>query len=240
MLGRRFEVTAPDLYGYGDAPSWSGPGNLSLSDEAARAASALPRDADPVHVVGHSYGGAVALRLAIEHSRRVRSLTLIEPVAFHTLRKGDVEDRRLLECVRDVAAEMIEGVVWGDYHAAMERFIDYWNSPGAWRRLATEARERLSRHAPKVVLDFHAAINERASFTRYRSRLRFPVLVLHGGLSPQPARRVAEILSQNIPGARLATVPGAGHMLPFSHAQEVGAAVIQHIAGRPRDDREAA
>lgn len=239
-LGDRYRAYAPDLHGYGAAQPWSGPGPLKLSAEASLAADALPAEAGDVHVVGHSYGGAVALRFAVEQSRRVKSLTLIEPVAFHTLRDGGAGDRSLFDSVQRIAASVIKAMLTGDYHAAMQRFVDYWSGAGAWDNAWPETRQWLSRHAPKVVLDFHAAINERASLDTYRRRFTFPVRIMRGELSPEPTRRIAELLSERIPGASLSTISGAGHMLPLTHPEQVIAAVFNHIEGTHPGGRRAA
>lgn len=234
----RLAVT-PDLYGYGDAGPWPGPGPLTLGAEAALAAAALPADTAGVHVVGHSYGGAVALRFALEQPQRVRSLTLIEPVAFHVLRQGAPHDRRLLGSVQRVVAGVIEGVLSGDYQLAMQRFVDYWNGEGAWAATSPEGRLRLSRHAPKIVLDFHAAITERTPLDAFRRAFSFPVRILRGDRSPASARRVAELLSERLSGARLDTISGAGHMLPLSHPAETVAAVREQLTAVARS-RQAA
>lgn len=228
MLDGGLRPVAPDLHGYGEAPAWTGPGALSLAAEAARASASLPADAS-FHLVGHSYGGAVALRLAVEQPWRVHSLTLIEPVAFHALQRGTVEDRRLLGSVRKVADKVIEGVLSGDYQQAMETFVDYWSGPGAWNRIDADARRRFARYAPKVVLDFHAAINDDTPVDRYRSHISCPVQLIRGERSPAPARRIAGLLSETINGARLDTVAGAGHMLPVTHPDAVNGAILGHI-----------
>lgn len=239
-LSGRYQVIAPDLHGYGACETWSGPGPLKLAAEAGLAAAALPADSRAAHVVGHSYGGAVALRFAAQQPWRVRSLTLIEPVAFHTLREGGARDRRFLDAIHRIAASVIKATLTGDYHAAMAQFVDYWSGAGTWSRTRPESRQWLSRHAPKVVLDFHAAINERIALATYRRRLAFPVRIMRGARSPGPTRRIAALLSENIPGASLITVAGAGHMLPVTHPEQVNAAIIQHIDGVGLDGRRAA
>lgn len=228
-LTGRCDVYAPDLYGYGASDPWVGPGPLTLAAEAGRVVRELPAHGPAVHVVGHSYGGAVALRLAIEQPWRVRSLTLIEPVAFHVLREGPRVDRRLLDTVQHLAAAVTRGVVTGDYYRAMARFVDFWSGEGAWARTSSETRRRLSHYAPKVALNFHAAVNERATLGAYRRRFRFPVVIIRGALSPRPTHRIAEMLNEAIPGSCLATIADAGHMLPLSHPEPVNRAVVEHI-----------
>src|SRR5262245_40305747 len=85
QLGERYHVVAPDLYGYGASAPWPGHGPFSLAHEAEIVHALLDRLGERVHLVGHSYGGAVALHVARLHSERLRSLALIEPVAFHLL-----------------------------------------------------------------------------------------------------------------------------------------------------------
>lgn len=240
LLDGRFRAIAPDLIGYGKSPAWSGSRPLTLADEAARAASSLPADGAPIHVVGHSYGGAVALRLAADQPRRVRSLTLIEPVAFHTLREGDTCDRALLWSVQAVASDVAAGALSGDYYRSMGRFVDYWNGKGAWMQAGPDARRKLSRHVPKLVLDFYASVNEEMLLDAYRERCSFPVTVVRGECSPRPTRRIAELLNERITRSRLVTVPGAGHMLPFTHADAVDTAVLEQVEGRAEGGRRAA
>jgi len=240
VLGPDFDTIAPDLYGYGEAPAWTGPGPLKLSAESARIREAVPAASAGIHVVGHSYGGAVALRFAVEQARRVRSLTLIEPVAFHTLQEGGRGDRRLLDSVHRIAAGVIRDTVTGDYHGAMRGFVDYWNGRGAWEKISADTRQRMSRHAPKVVLDFHAAVKEGARLGTYRRRFDFPVLVIRGALSPASTQRIAELLTENVANAALITVEGAGHMLPLTHPEPVNAWTRTHIEAARRDEQRAA
>jgi len=228
-LAGRYDVHAPDLHGYGEADPWVGPGPLTLAAEARHAARKLPARGRAGHVVGHSYGGAVALRFAVDQPWRVESLTLIEPVAFHVLREGGRGDRRLLDQVQHLAAKVTRGVLTGDYHQAMARFVDFWNGQGAWARTGSDARRRLSRHAPKVALDFHAAVNERVTLGAYRRRLRFPVAIIRGAHSPRVTQRIAEMLNEAVRSSRLTTIAGAGHMLPFSHPATVRQAIVKHI-----------
>ena len=96
-LSDRYHVLAPDLIGYGGSAPWASRAEFCLAQEAALIRSLIGRLQRPVHLVGHSYGGAVALHIARTRPELLRSLTLVEPSAFHLLRGGDAIDMAGLE-----------------------------------------------------------------------------------------------------------------------------------------------
>jgi pimeloyl-ACP methyl ester carboxylesterase len=232
-------VLAPDLYGYGETGAWRGDAPLRLADEVALAEAVLPRRHGPVHLVGHSYGGAVALRFAADRPERLLSLTLIEPVAFHLLRDTprDSADRALFREVAAVATALAIAAARGDEGGGMAAFVDYWNGAGAWRRMKPEQRAALGRCAAKVTLDFEATMTELTPLAALR-QIEVPTLILRGDASPLPTRRIAALLAEALPNACLRTIEGAGHMLPLTHREAVNAAIAEHLfcspAGRQR------
>ena len=228
-VGSGWHLLAPDLYGYGETDPWPGEGPFALAAEAALAEAVLP--SGPIHLVGHSYGGAVALRLALQQPERLRSLVLIEPVAFHLLWANglDPTNRRLLDEVMELAALVSRGAANGDYRSAMAHFVDYWNGEGAWLRSKPGLQAELARRTPKVVLDFWATMTEPTPLTAYRG-IAVPALILRGARSPRSTRRIAELLAKSLPTARLETIEGAGHMLPLTHKEIVNAAIAAHLA----------
>jgi pimeloyl-ACP methyl ester carboxylesterase len=231
ILQARWRVLAPDLYGYGQTDQRPGPASPGLADEAALADAVLAGSADRIHLVGHSYGGAVALRFAADLPERLLSLTLIEPVAFHLLRpapKGALEHELFRE-VAELAAEVTQAVAEGDGRRGMARFIDYWNGDGAWMQTRPDVQSALALQTARVALDFRAVMSEPTWLEALRG-IDAPALVLRGSASPGPTRRIAALIAQVLPNARLQTIEGAGHMLPLTHHEAVNAAIAQHLS----------
>src|SRR5688572_15995083 len=96
-LSAHFLVLAPDLYGHGATAPWPGGPAFGFADEAALVSGLLDTLDEPAHVIGHSYGAATALHLALRRPAALRSLALVEPAAFHLLRDGDATDRLALD-----------------------------------------------------------------------------------------------------------------------------------------------
>jgi pimeloyl-ACP methyl ester carboxylesterase len=83
------QVLFPDLYGSGNSPPWPAGRELTLADEVALLEPVFEAAGESFHLVGHSYGGAVAVRAALTHPGRFLSLVLIEPVLFGLLLAED-------------------------------------------------------------------------------------------------------------------------------------------------------
>jgi pimeloyl-ACP methyl ester carboxylesterase len=89
-------------------------------------------------------------------------------------------------------------------------------------------RRVLASQTAQVDRDFRAVTSETARFGCLR-RIAVPTLVLRGTASPAPTLRIAELVAQLLPKARLQAVDGAGHMLPLTHGEAVNAAVADHL-----------
>lgn len=227
-LGPGFHALAPDLHGHGGTAPWPGERPLRLADEGGLVKAALAGDRRPVHLVGHSYGGAVALHLALADPARVRSLTLIEPVAFHLLRRGGPVERRLCREVLRLARDIAQARRAGEPEAGMARFIDYWNGAGSFARLPEGRRAGLCATIGTVVANFAALMHERPRLDAY-VRIAAPTLIVEGERSPPPTRRIAALLEAALPQAERMVVAGAGHMLPLTHPETVNPLIVGHL-----------
>lgn len=228
-LARSHRFLAPDISGYGaNACALDLP--LTLAEEV-RCLSGTLNDAEgPIHLVGHSYGGAIAFRIATASpfAHRLRSLTLIEPVLPTLLRESDA-DRRLHARFAQVARDVTEDIWNGSVLEAIDMFTAFWNGSGPQDPVPASARLRMIERADKLVFDFQAAFAEE-NVASAAASLRVPTLLLSGGLSPYLTQRIVQRLGEIVDGAEVRHFPAAGHMLPLTHASTVNAAIAKHIA----------
>jgi pimeloyl-ACP methyl ester carboxylesterase len=153
-------VLAVDLQGYGGSASWDPRDALHLEDEFAPLRAVIAHaGGGPVHLVGHSYGGMLALRLALaDPALPPLSLALAEPVAFWLLR-GIGEHSAYAE-IRAVAEAFCAVFDAGDAVGAVAPYIDYWGGPGAWAALPEAVRAYALTTAGKVRREWAVALGD--------------------------------------------------------------------------------
>jgi pimeloyl-ACP methyl ester carboxylesterase len=197
--------------------------HVRVVDEVA---SCLP---GPIDLVGHSFGGAIALRAAMTLQRhgKLNSLTLIEPVSFHLLRGGAANDRRLYDQVVWLYGQVRGAILDNDADRGMGRFVDYWNGSGSWDGLDAEARARLAPRVASVADDFAVAFADSTTIDAYGA-ITAPTMLVSGTLSPAPTQRIGQIVAAAIPGVEHVTI-SAGHMAPLTHPAVIGALVASHL-----------
>jgi pimeloyl-ACP methyl ester carboxylesterase len=216
----------PDLSGHGRSPAWPEPTPFTYRVDVVAIAQLLESLPEPAHLVGHSYGGLIALLATVAAPARVRSLALYDPVAFGVLDPiRDVEASRDLDRVRpdwDGSAEGRER--W------LTAFVDYWGGAGAWLALREDARDEFRRVAWVVFQEVTALVKDKTPASAYAS-FAGPVLLLGGERSPPAAHLVLDRLAGTFGDAKRATVAGAGHMGPLTHGDVVNGLILDALAG---------
>ncbi len=176
-------------------------GDGSVRDHADDAAALLELlDASPAAVIGRSYGGEIAIDLALRHPGLLRALVLLEPALLTLVPEAVAWEARLRERLRAAASEGIDRVG--------EAFIGEVLGPRGWRGLPRDLRISITRDGPSILaeLDGDRLDLELADL----GSTAVPTLVVAGGESPPAFRRVSELVAGAIPGAELAVVE-SGH-----------------------------
>jgi pimeloyl-ACP methyl ester carboxylesterase len=228
-LTGKHQVITPDISGYGNnvgrflLPT-------TMAEEVDLLSDHLGEAIGPIHLVGHSYGGALAFKIATDSPlvSRVRSLTLIEPVLPTILMESE-SDRRLYEQFVCLEQAVCKDLWKGSSSEAIEKFLVFWKGSGPTEQLSSKALVRMIEHAGKLAYEFWAILAER-NVGVAAAAIRVPTLLVSGGLSPYLTQRVVGRLASMIPGADTRHLPAAGHMLPISHAATINPDIARHIA----------
>ena len=137
-MSDRHRIIAMDMVSHGKSDRAPPDVNNIYELEVDILSSFVDMTGHPVHLVGHSLGGAVAARFALRYSERVRSLVLFEPTLFQLLANGGHEAgwQDLQRLIDGTHAKLTVG----DKTGAARVLIDYWTSPGTFQRMPRSRR----------------------------------------------------------------------------------------------------
>lgn len=201
-LAQDFPGLMHDFYGYGSAPQ-APKGPFSLAVEAQRIEMN-----ERMTLVGHSYGAANALHLAVTRPDQVKALCLYEPVAFWLLPKDSPERREAESLAASMATLTPE--------QGAQAFVDYWSGQGSFAALPERSQQKLASQAPKVMKDFEALTGSDID----PAGLTMPLLLMVGRHSPASSKAVAWELARRLPHCLKVEVD-AGHMGPIQAPDKV-------------------
>ena len=228
-LKRDYRVIAPNLFGYGETSAWERGEQQTLADQAELVLALCEETRGPVHLVGHSFGGAVALKAASLLGERVGKLVLFEPMLPHLLRQNGRheaygESRELAEHVKSFGGS-------GDWPTAAGRFADYWLGDGAWAGMPEKRQAAFAAAIPCCVHEFDAILEEASTVQMCRS-LPAATMVMHDTGTRRPILEIVGILEEACPHWTFERLSGPGHMAPLTHPELVNPAIGEFLRRR--------
>ena len=221
-----WRVLAPDFIGYGQSDPWPIDKPFSIEADVNVLLALAKKTRSKIHLVGHSYGAALALEAARVLGDRVKSLTLVEPVSFHLLR---IEDRPEWKDVEKLGVSVLDPVAKGDDRKAAAAFMSYWLGRWRWWLSPERFKNAIATTIPKVALEFSIAIDAQTTLADY-AEIEATTHLIVGTKTPTPTRAVIELLADALPKASVETLKGAGHMSPFTHPTELNRLIVDYLA----------
>ncbi|MGZ5336313.1 MAG: alpha/beta fold hydrolase [Solirubrobacterales bacterium] len=192
------------------------------ADDAAALLEAL--EAAPAVIIARSYGGAVAIDLALRYPDRVRALALLEGDALGLSRSGLEWTKAIRDRLRAVAAE--QGI-----DAVYEAQVGEVFGEDAWDSFPDEVQEILTRNGPALLAEL-AYVDEEHPDAAALATIDKPALVVAAADSPQAQRDMSDAMAAALPNARPALVAG-GHLIDPA-APEILAFVEELVEGQRR------
>jgi pimeloyl-ACP methyl ester carboxylesterase len=226
-LQRRYRVRAVEFHPAGGRGVPHGAGWPTLV-AAAHFVARVMHDEGPVHLIGHSYGGAVALRAAALDPAGVASVAVYEPVLFRWLIDGD-PDSEAARGVVMVADAIRKYLSRGDAYKAAERFLTYWSGAGTWVSLSADRRDVVAGRMHAVLGHFDALFSDTLSAAALR-RVEAPMLFMSGMNTNASTARIASMLRSALPAARHEVLEGMDHMGPVSKSTAVNRLLVDFLA----------
>ena len=232
LLEQRLAVTAVDPRGIGGSSKGPGPYTVEgWADDLAGFIDALKRG--PMHVLGSSLGGAMALALAVRHPRTVKSLIVVG---------GFSELDRAARLNFSLRVRLIEKL---GLNAEVADYMGLWtmtrafiNSEEGYAQMRAN-QQIIRKNSAELYLAFVRSVlawdralpgqESERKFTAELKAIRAPTLVVCSDNDQLIPLEASRIIVREIPGARLMVMRGAGHIPFIERPQEAADVVVDFV-----------
>ena len=224
--GNGFRCVTTSLLGYGGTAERRTALDADIAHEAEMLETVIRRASCPVHLVGHSFGGLVALAVALRNRVKLLSLAIIEAPAAGLLRS--LGKHQHYRAFREMTNRYFAAVHAGD-EAAIESMIDFYGGAGTFAAWPQRVRSYAIETTAVNILDWESAYGFQPSSASL-AKVEVPTLVLRGGASHPAVQCANELPAERMPKASVVTLAGAAHFIISTHAEEVAWMIAHHVA----------
>jgi 3-oxoadipate enol-lactonase len=223
-FAKQYTVVRPDLRGFGRSALV--PGEFSYYEDVAALLEFL--GIKKAYVLGQSFGGRVAIDLALSHPQLVAALVLGAPsVGGHDF-SNEVQ---LFEAEEEAALER------GDLDAATELNLRMWvdgprRGPDEVDPAVRELVRGMVRQGLSVPMPEGVSLRSLTPPAIARlGEITVPTLVIVGELDAPEFLRLSEVVTAAIPGAKRVVVPGVAHLPNLEKSRQFNRLVLDFLAG---------
>jgi pimeloyl-ACP methyl ester carboxylesterase len=222
-LSASARVLAPDLPGFGHSTAGTDPFTIDSAADTVLDFLDAAGVSGRVVLGGLSMGGYIALAFARRHPDRLAGLILADTRSEPDDAAGRAKRDEMIALARSAGAAAVIGQM-------LPKMLGE-QTQRTRPEVVETVRAIASRQSAATIAAALAALRDRPDATAALDRITVPVLVLvgeHDAITP-PA--MAQALAAKIPGARLVTIPGAGHLSNLENPDAFAAAVREFVAG---------
>jgi len=223
----RFRCVTTSLLGYGGTAERRTSHDPSIRHEAEALEAVIRKAGGAVHLVGHSFGGLVAIVVALRKRVPLASLTIVEAPALQLLQ--DDGDSRHYRAIREMTEDYFAAFERGDAEA-IGTMIDFYGGAGTFASWSPRVRAYAVETTAVNILDWASAYGFPLSIAALKA-IDIPALVLWGEASHPAVQRANVLLAESMRHTASAEISGAGHFMIATHPEPISRLIAQHVHG---------
>lgn len=230
VLSARYRVIVPSLR-HCFPEQWDGEGvGFTTKQHVDDLLALIDQIPGPVHLLGHSRGGNICLRLALMAPRKLLSLTLADPggdFADDVFAGVNIEAPNSPVERNQFRLQALQMIRAGATEEGLRLFVDTVSGAGVWSKSSRQFREMATANAMTLVgqVADHPVPISREQI----AQLQLPVLLIGGAKSPEPFPRIIQALQSTLADARSVMISGASHGMNVIRPASFNRAVLEFV-----------
>lgn len=240
VLEGSFRFVTTSLLGYGATAERRTQNDPSVLREVEVLEAVIARAGGQVHLVGHSFGGVVALIVAMRKRVEIASLTVLEAPLPSLLRH--CHERAHYRSFRDMTDAYFAAYRGGD-REAIRKMIDFYGGEGTYASWPEKVRAYAVETTPVNMLDWACAYDHPLT-PETLAAIDVPASVIVGGSSHPAICRANGLVAVSVEDATFKTIVGAAHFMISTHPGQVASLIVNNVTRAqnrlPRPDALAA
>jgi len=236
-LKGEFRLLAVNLMGYGRTDPWDAERAQTLIDQARLLEHVLPEGIGRFSIVGHSFGGSVAMKAAALYGSRVDRLVLIEPNPFYLLSQHGRDDAfaealTLRNCIKENGGR-------DDWETAAAVFADYWNGARNWEAMPQDRRAKFAVALRPNFHEWDAVMNETTPISEWREVLPGDTTVISAADTVRSIAEIVDLMEEACPDWRFERLGEGGHMAALTKPETMNPLIRSALSRREESDDRA-
>lgn len=211
-----YTVDLPGHGGTADPDDFNNPTLKPEFDTISAKLDTIPNATQGIHLIGHSYGGVVALAAAMEKIAPVKKLTLFEPVDAGVLKV--FSETQAMKIINDFQEEYRQAIVESDA-LACAKVIDFWGGAGSFAKIPDHIQTSMATMTKNNARHWDLCVSNVREIKKYQN-LNIPVTLVNGQLSHMVAKKISGALNDHLPDSNLNVIDNASHFMITSHPEE--------------------
>jgi esterase len=180
----------------------------------------------PVHLLGHSRGGAVVLNAAKMHPELIKSLILEDASGLEALLPTSPDNDRLVAEAKANREALAHALAAGEIEAGVQRYIEALNGAGSWSKLAADRKQMFFDNIGTALIPEGRPVTTCAEISKFS----FPILLLNGERSPKRYGAMYQAMRKCKDIPEPVVIPNAAHGMHRDNPAAFNAAVLSFLA----------
>ena len=228
LLKHQYTLLAVNLFGYGQSSKWKvEDGPQSLLDQVHLFKSLLDRFAEPISFIGHSFGGSVAMRAALEYNDQLRTLILLEPNPFFLFNQvkqpiAYSESRKFGDLLKLYKEKE-------DWEGFSKIFLRFWIGDHAWPAMKQKQQQAFLSVIPNIYHEAEAIFSEQMEIKDFLG-IQEKILLISTKDTNLVSKEITKLLARELPKLTEVQLPKGGHMAPVNSPEVVNPIICDHLS----------